>query len=145
MKLFLDASVVLAACGRSTGASRAIFDLAQGNGWQLLVSAYVLRETEKNVQQRMPPPAQREWTQLRGSLSVVADVWTFDWPVVFPATKDRPVLFTAAAVADVLLTLDRADFQGVMAAGFYGLPVMKPGDFLRRERAAGRLAIVPPS
>lgn len=46
---------------------------------------------------------------------------------------------SAAATADVLLTLDRADFGGVMAAGFYGLPVMKPGDFLRRERAAGRL------
>ena len=44
-----------------------------------------------------------------------------------------------AATPDVLLTLDRADFEGVMGAGFYGLPVMKPGDFLRRERAAGRL------
>ena len=31
------------------------------------------------------------------------------------------------------------DFGGVMAAGFYGLPVMKPGEFLKRERAAGRL------
>jgi hypothetical protein len=57
-----------------------------------------------------------------------------------PASKDKPVLFTAAAVADVLLTLDRADFGGVMAAGFYGLAVMKPGEFLQRERAAGRLA-----
>ena len=71
---------------------------------------------------------------------MVADVLTFDWPVVFPAAKDRPVLVTAAATADVLLTLDRADFGSVMGAGFYGLPVMKPGDFLRRERAAGRLA-----
>ena len=41
--------------------------------------------------------------------------------------------------SSVLLTLDRTDFAAVMAAGFYGLPVMKPGDFLSRERAVGRL------
>jgi predicted nucleic acid-binding protein len=139
MKLFLDSSVVLAACGRSAGASRSLFDLAQSQGWQLLVSDYVLGETEKNLKQRMPLAALHEWTQLRGSLSVVADVWTFNWPVIFPASKDRPVLFSAAAVADVLITLDRADFGSLMVTGFYGLPVMKPGEFLRRERAAGRL------
>ncbi len=76
---------------------------------------------------------------LRPGLVVVADELAHPWPVVFPAAKDRPVLFTAAATADVLLTLDVADFGGVMTAGFYGLPVMKPADFLRRERRAGRL------
>ena len=88
---------------------------------------------------RLTVAAQNEWLRLQPLLEVMPDVLTFDWPVVFPAAKDRPVLFTAAATADVLLTLDRADFAGVMGAGFYGLPVMKPGDFLRRERAAGRL------
>jgi len=66
---------------------------------------------------------------LRTKLALVADELTHPWPVVF----------TAAAVAEVLLTLDRADFGGVMAAGSYGLPVMKPGDFLRQERDTGRL------
>ncbi len=139
MRLFLDASVVLAACGRTGGWSHAIFDLAGAQGWRLFVSDYVLREVEKNVRHRLSAAAQDEWRKLRSSLSVMSDVLTFDWPVVFPATKDRPVLFTAFAVADVLLTLDRADFESVMATGFYGMPVMKPGDFLRRERAAGRL------
>ena len=115
-------------------------DLAAAQGWRLLASNYVMRETEKNVRLRLATPAQNEWERLKPLLEVVPDVVTFDWPVVFPASKDRPVLFTAAAAADVLLTLDRADFGPVMAAGFYGLPVMKPGDFLRRERAAGRLA-----
>ena len=139
MKLFLDASVLLAACGRSAGGSRAVCDLAAAQGWRLLAGEYVMREVERNVPRRLPPAAQAEWERLRPRLEVVADVLTFDWPVVFPAAKDRPVLFTAAATADVLLTLDRADFGSVMGAGFYGLPVMKPGDFLRRERAAGRL------
>ena len=139
MKLFLDASVLLAACGRAEGGSRAVCDLAFAQGWRLLTSDYVMREVEKNVQQRFPPAAQQEWQRLRPSLEVMRDVLTFDWPTVFPASKDRPVLFTAAATADVLLTLDRADFGSVLGVGFYGLPVMKPGDFLRRERAAGRL------
>jgi hypothetical protein len=58
---------------------------------------------------------------------------------VFGPAKDRPVLFTAAAWAEVLLTLDRGDFGAVMGAGFYGLLVLTPGHFLERERAAGRL------
>ena len=139
MKLFLDASVLLAACGRTAGGSHAVCDLAAAQGWRLLASNYVMHEVEKNVRLRMTAPAQAEWQRLKPRLEVVPDVVTFDWPVVFPAAKDRPVLFTAAATADVLLTLDRADFGPVMAAGFYGLPVLRPGDFLRRERAAGRL------
>ncbi|MGI8435514.1 MAG: PIN domain-containing protein [Chthoniobacterales bacterium] len=139
MKLFLDASVLLAACGRPVGGSRAVCDLAAAQGWRLLAGAYVMREVETNLSRRFPPAAQEEWQCLRLLLEVVADVLTFDWPVVFPAAKDRPVLFTAAATADVLLTLDRADFGSLMGADFYGLPVMKPGDFLRRERVMGRL------
>jgi hypothetical protein len=66
-------------------------------------------------------------------------VWTIDRPVVFGPAKDRPVLFTAAAWAEVLLTLDRGDFGAVMGTGFYGLLVLTPGNFLEREGAAGRL------
>jgi hypothetical protein len=67
------------------------------------------------------------------------DVLTLELPVVFPAGKDRPLLFSAFAWADVLLTLDRADFGGLMDKQFYGLIVTKPGPFLERERTAGRL------
>ena len=72
-------------------------------------------------------------------LVLVRDVWTMDRPAVFGPAKDRPVLFTAAAWAEVLLTLDRGDFGTVMGTGFYGLGVLALGDFLERERAAGRL------
>jgi hypothetical protein len=139
MRLFLDASVILAACGRVLGASHAIFDMAVAQSWLLLASHYVIREVDKNVRLRLSAGAQLEWQRLRPALSIVSDELTHPWPVIFPAAKDRPVLFTAAACADLLLTLDQADFECVMGAGFYGLPVMKPADFLRRERAAGRL------
>ena len=64
---------------------------------------------------------------------------TFEWPTVFAPARDRPILFTAAAWADVLLTLDRRDFADLLGTSFYGLAILKPGDFLQRERTAGRL------
>jgi hypothetical protein len=67
------------------------------------------------------------------------DVFTLDRPTVFDAGKDRPILFSALAWADVLLTLDRTDFGRLMDKPFYGLEVLKPGNFLWRERIAGRL------
>lgn len=139
MRLFLDSSVVLAACGRPTGASRYVFHLAPRMGWSLLTSAYVVKEVEKNLSLRLPASAMSEWQLLNPMLQRVADVVTFSWPTVMDAAKDRPVLFTAVAFSDLLLTLDRADFGGLMQTGFYGLQILTPGEFLRRERAAGRL------
>jgi predicted nucleic acid-binding protein len=138
VNLFLDASVVLAACGRAAGASRAVFDLAARNDWTVMTSAYVLSEVTRNLP-RLPAQAVSNWAQLRPLLVAVRDVWTMDRPTVFGPAKDRPVLFTAAAWAELLLTLDRSDFGAVMETGFYGLDVLTPGDFLERERAAGRL------
>jgi len=138
VNLFLDASVVLAACGRPAGASRALFDLASPNRWTLMTSGYVVAEVARNVP-RLPAPAAPAWAQIRPRLVPVRDVWTMDRPAVFGPAKDRPVLFTAAAWAEVLLTLDRGDFGAFMGTGFYELAVLTPGDFLERERAAGRL------
>ena len=72
MKLFLDSSVALAASLSATGASRLIFDLAIPQGWTLLVSPWVLRE-------------------VRDNLAGKSSEFTFDWPLVFVVTKDKPV------------------------------------------------------
>jgi predicted nucleic acid-binding protein len=138
VNLFLDASVILAACGRPGGASHAIFDLAAQNGWALMASPYVLSEVTTNLP-RLPAAAPDEWRRLRPRLVFVRDVWTMDRPAVFGPAKDRPVLFAAAAWTQVLLTLDRGDFGALMESGFYGLDIATPGDFLERQRAAGRL------
>ena len=67
------------------------------------------------------------------------DVLTLDRPAVFLASKDRPVLFSALAWADILLTLDEGDFGGLVDKLFYGLLVLYPGLFLQRQLAAGDL------
>ena len=138
MRLFLDSSVLLSACASAQGASREIFRLATGNGWSLLATPYVVEEVVRNLP-AFPVEASADWIPLRRQLVLLDDVLTLDRPAVFPAGKDRPVLFGALAWADVLLTLDRADFGSVLGNEFYGLPVLKPGMFLERERAAGRL------
>jgi hypothetical protein len=76
---------------------------------------------------------------LRPRILLVDDIVTLDRPAVLTPSKDRPVLFTALAYADVLLTLDRDDFIDVLGSTFHGLDVRTPADFLMQERDAGRL------
>lgn len=138
MRLFLDTSVLLSACGSTAGASREILDRAAANGWLLITTPYVVEEVVRNLPD-LPVQATTEWVQRRPWLVVMDDVLTLDRPAIFPAGKDRPVLFGALAWADVLLTLDQADFGTLFDQPFYGLQVMKPGKFLEQERGRGRL------
>ena len=138
MRLFLDTSVVLSACASGAGASREIFRLSPLNGWVLVATPYVFAETERNLSE-FSPEANSKWLELRQNLLLMRDVLTLKLPSVFPVRKDRPVLFSALAWADVLLTLDREDFSKLLGDEFYGMPVLKPGDLLDRERRAGCL------
>jgi predicted nucleic acid-binding protein len=137
LRLFLDSSVVLAACGRASGASRLIVDLATSQGWELHTSAYVINEVSANVS-RLGSQAAPQWTLIQPRLNPVPDIVSFPWITVFPAAKDRPVLFTATAWSDVLLTLDRRDFSEMLGTQFYALAILKPGEFLRQQRDLGR-------
>ncbi|MBI2754967.1 MAG: PIN domain-containing protein [Betaproteobacteria bacterium] len=142
MKLFLDASTLLAACGSTKGASRAIFHLAEQAGWTLVSSPYVVSEVERNLS-KLADPATVAWDRLRQQLTIVGDVVSLNRPAIFAASKDRPILFTALASAETLLTLDREDFADLIGGQFYGLQVRLPSEFLEQERAAGRLRVAP--
>ena len=138
MNLFLDSSVVVAACLSSAGASRVVFDLAPDQGWRLQVSPWVLREVHENIADK-PAESLQAWVELKAKTIVEDDELTFHWPIAFEAAKDKPVLFSALACADVLLTLDRRDFGTLLGKTIYDLRVLTPGEFLRQERGAGRL------
>jgi predicted nucleic acid-binding protein len=136
LNIFLDSSVVLAASLSPTGGSRMVFDLAIRRRWQLLVSPWVLREVRENLANK-PVEASRAWAALRSRVLIEGDELIFDWPLNFDVTKDKPVLITALACADVLLTLDRRDFRTLLGQTVYGLRVLTPGEFLHAEREAG--------
>ena len=138
MNIFLDSSVAIAASLSAIGASREVFNHTPRQGWRLIVSPWVLREVRDNLANK-PPEAVRAWVSLRAKATVENDELTFDWPIVFEASKDKPVLFSALACADVLLTLDRRDFRDLLGQTIYGLRVLTPGEFLRIERENGRL------
>lgn len=130
MRLLLDTSVLLAASSSAAGASREIFRRASVNGWVLIATPYGLEEVLRNLPD-LTPSAGADWATLRPTLLIMDDVLTLDRPAVFAVAKDRPILFSALAWADVLLTLDESDFGGFMDKPFYGLVVVRP--------AAGRL------
>lgn len=138
MRLFLDTSVMISACASPRGASRELFRLAGANGWLLVTTPYAIEEVLRHLPD-FPVNASADWVSLRPSMLVMDDVLTVDLPVVFPVAKDKPILFGALAWADVLLTLDRGDFEKLLGTSFYGMPVLKPGSFLERERLEGRL------
>ena len=83
-------------------------------------------------------PVMATWLRLRERLVIVDDVLTIDKPAVFPVKKDRPILFSALATADVLLALDHADFGRLLGTRFYGLAIMTSGMWLMQEREPGR-------
>lgn len=132
--------MLLAASGSANGVSRVIFRLASPNQWTLIATAYVVEEVRRNLS-KFPASASADWNSLHGELLLMDDVFTVDRPAVFAPAKDRPILFSALAWADVLLTLDRGDFETLLGKEFYGMPILTPGHFLGRERAAGRLKL----
>ena len=140
VKLFLDTSVLIAAILSERGASREIFRLAASNSWQLIACPYVVDEVLANLPV-MPTAAPSTWGKLRSDLQLMDNVLTLDRVAIFEPAKDRPILFSALAWADVLLTLDRADFGKLLGGDFYGLSILTPGMFLARERVEGRLVI----
>jgi predicted nucleic acid-binding protein len=130
--------VILAACGSATGASRFIFDLASTNGWSLVASQHILDEVERNLL-KLGVDGTVVWGRLKSVMIVRQNIVTLDRIAVFNVAKDRPVLFSAFAYADALLTLDKADFIAKLGRQFYRLELTTPSLFLTEQRALGRL------
>ena len=135
MKLFLDASVLLAAAGSGKGASRFVLMEAATYGWELLSSDYCAEETRRNLP-KISGTATAVWkNQLEPRVSFVRASLALDQPLVFLKTKDRPVIITALAVrAKWLLTLDQGDFQTKLGREVYGVKIATPGEFLLEQR-----------
>lgn len=115
MRLFLDTSVLLAASGSANDASREIFRIASSNQWTLIATPYAAEEVRRNLC-HFPANATADWNRLQKELLLMDDVFTVDRPAVFAPAKDRPILFSALAWADVLLTLDRGDFETLLGS-----------------------------
>src|SRR2546429_493174 len=81
-------------------------------------ATYVFQEVAANMH-RVPAEAAVEWPILAERLVVMRDLTSFEYAAVFTPGRDRPILFTAAGWADVLLTWDRQHFGPFFESGFY--------------------------
>ena len=96
-------------------------------------SFHVLTEVANNLS-KLPPSAHTEWLVLCPQLRVVRDVVIYRLPMPSLKSKDIPVLATALAWADFLLTLDQEDFGVWVGRAVDGLRVLRPADFLIEQR-----------
>lgn len=131
MIVFLDTSTILAACWSSKGLSRLLVDYAPKANWQLITADYCLSEVERNVGKHAAGAV--EWRRLvKPRLTAVGSVFVFDRPIVFDATKDRPVLLSAiGGNAEYLVTSDTTDFAHILGSVVYGVKVRTPKTFLQ--------------
>ena len=133
MRVFLDSSVILSACGSVKSLSRLITLMAKERGWHLVSSAYCRAEVARNVG-KFGDEATARWATLRAKIEWVPDALTTKRPLLLTASKDKPVLISALAdCSNVLLTLDVGDFGPLLGTEVYGILVTTPRDFLVRE------------
>jgi predicted nucleic acid-binding protein len=136
-RVFLDANVLFSAA------------YAEGSGlarfWRrrrttLLVSAYVVEEARRNLES---PEARLRLDELLRGVEWVADPASALDPEAEEALpeSDRPVLRAAiAARATHLLTGDRRAFGRYFGERLAGSVVLRPADYLARERRSSREA-----
>jgi len=107
MKLFLDSSVLLAASGSAKGASRLLIGEAADRDLELVSSLYCFEETRHNLL-KLGIQAEADFEKhVAPFVECIETRLVVDRPLVFPVTKDRPVVAGAlAAKCHALLTLD---------------------------------------
>lgn len=130
MKVFLDSSVLLSACGSERSLSRLVTEIAGERKWVLASAAYCRAETVKNLR-KLGPAADSYWKSLQRKVVWSPNALTTRRPLLLTASKDKPVLISALAErCDLLLTLDKVDFGILLGTEVYGMKILTPRDFL---------------
>jgi predicted nucleic acid-binding protein len=126
--VFLDTSTILAACWSTKGLSHLLIESGPKAGWRLITADYCVAEVDKNVHKH--PSGSTHWKRtIQPSLEVVGSIYVIDRPIVFDATKDKPVMLSAiGSESDYLITSD--DFDHVLGTAVYGVKVRTPKTFL---------------
>lgn len=138
MRIFLDANIIIAACGSEWGGSRALFDIARKDQTlQLITSDYAIREARRNSEKKLPlAMATFNVLTKESPLMIVREappLLTKSVASIVP-TKDAPILSAALfARADYLCTLDKKDFHSTAtqdACRALGVTISTPRDIL---------------
>ncbi len=139
LRIFPDASVLIAGVASYTGASRALLILAELGLVTLVTCPYVLEEVRRNLALKLPE-AEPYFDQLQASIpwEMVDDPHKDEvdqWMELVPA-KDAPVLAAAVSAAPSrFVTLDKVHFlDKPEVAKRSGLNICAPGQLMQEIR-----------
>lgn len=107
------------------------------SGLELVTADYCLEEVKINLGRLTEDERQRWSRQVQPRVKPVKTQLALDRPLVFSASKDRPVIISAlASDCEVLVTLDQHDFSRWLGADIYGLRIMRPAMLVAMARKA---------
>jgi len=136
-RLFLDASVLVAAAGSPHGGSALLLEICRAKDVLVFVTRLVLREAERNVQMKLGESAQLRFYNIIVDLDPELVPIPTDEDLAaaseIVATKDAHVLAGARnGRATHLVTLDRKHFLGDdQREGVLPIVACTPGELLR--------------
>jgi predicted nucleic acid-binding protein len=137
-KIFLDSSVVIAACGSRNGASHAVIVMAEIGLFKAVISEQVVIECDRNINKKLPAalPILKQILKIINP-EIVPDpsiTESSQWENIIES-KDAPILAAAlSAKADRLLSLNTKDFTSFVAAQS-GLTIQTPSEFIQEIRS----------
>lgn len=138
-RIFLDASVLIAAAGSRTGASTLVLALCRHGHARAVSSRLVLLEAERNIRDKLGEEALLRFYAEIAALDIELreapsqDDISRQAPIIGP--KDAHVLAAALQTrVEVLLTLDRKHFfSASVRQAVLPFRILTPGDFLREQ------------
>lgn len=113
-KVFIDASVFIAASESSTGGSSVIFEACQKGILKPVTSRLVLREAERNIQKKLSAATLARFYRLVSELQLQLQPLPGDYRSFGRIIREKDAHVLAAAVksgSDYLITLDRKHFK----------------------------------
>lgn len=138
-KLFLDANILFTATYSHTGASRAIFELAEKKKIIIFSSKYAIREAHVNIVNKIGETHLILFYRLISRLNdvdkrqpVEEEMQKYRKIII---AKDIPIILSASTLeADYLITLDKKDFKNdrIRQAKF-SFTILGPGEYLRQK------------
>lgn len=127
-RVFLDASVLIAAAASPDGGSSTLLKVCAARGVPVLVTRLVLREAERNLRLKL------DETSLLRFYELIAEV---DPELVLPATREE-----LDKAADVVATKDAHVLAGARRSGATHLATLDRRHFLQEGQRAGILPII---
>ena len=138
IRAFIDASVLIAACFSSTGASREIILQAIRGNVSPVISELVIQETERNLTDKAPEalPAFHQFLDAVSFEFVRPTKQQVLQAAAYIALKDAPIVAAAKrAQVDYLVSLDRRHLVGLPeVAQKSGLNIVLPKQLLEEIR-----------